>query len=329
MQRSVGICTDKRGPPANAALLSVAGRTVAPMTTNSRPDVSLLVMDLDNTAWDWFAAWHASFAPMLDRLAADSGVPQDQLEREIREVHQRRGTAEYSYLLGELPSLLRLHGEDADIATIYNDVLHVLNKERKQNTRLYDGVRETLMAIRDRGVPVVAYTESIAFWTEWRVRHVGLDGLLNVLYSSLDHDWPEDVDPLDLRTKPADQYGLKLTEHRHVPRGVTKPNTLVLGTILSDYGMDADRTAYIGDSLTKDIVMAQAAGVHDVHAAYGVSDHRDGYDLLRRVSHWPDSVIKRERDAAAGQVPIKPAYTAQCFQDLLDLFDFVPNAGPA
>jgi FMN phosphatase YigB (HAD superfamily) len=299
------------------------------MMTNSRPEVSLLVMDLDNTAWDWFAAWYASFAPMLDRLAADSGVPQDQLEREIREVHQRRGTAEYSYLLGELPSLLCLHGEDADIATIYNDVLHVLNKERKQNTRLYDGVRETLMSIRERGVPVVAYTESISFWTEWRLRHVELDGLLDVLYSSPDHDWPEGIDPAQLRTKPADEYGLKVTKHRHVPRGVTKPSTVVLGTILSDYGLDPDKTVYIGDSLTKDVVMAQAAGLHDVHAAYGVSDQRDGYDLLRRVSHWPDDVIERERGAAGGQMVIEPTYVAEHFERLLQLFDFVPNPGAA
>lgn len=296
------------------------------MTTNSRTEVSLLVMDLDNTAWDWFKAWHASFGPMLERLAAQSGVAQEQLEREIRQVHQRRGTAEYSYLLAELPSLQRLHGEDADLLAEYNDALHVLNKERKQHTRLYDGVRETLRFVRQCGVPVVAYTESISFWTEWRVRQVELDGLLDVLYSSPDHDWPDDVDVADLRTKPADEYGLKITEHRHVPRGVTKPNTAVLTTILSDYKVDPTRTVYIGDSLTKDILMAQAAGVHDVHAAYGVSDQRQGYDLLRRVSHWPDAVIERERDAAAGQIPIEATSTVHRFDQLLELFNFVPKS---
>ncbi len=51
--------------------------------------------------------------------------------------------------------------------------------------------------------------------------------------------------------------------------------------------------------------------------------------LLRRVSHWPDKVIERERDAAAGQLVVEPTYAVDCFDRLLNLFDFVPSAGAA
>ena len=261
---------------------------------------------------------------MLSLLASRSGVAQEQLEREIREVHQRRNTSEYSYLLNELPSLRQLHGDEVDLMVEYDDVLHVLYSGRKHNTELYKGVLETLRYVRAQGVPVVAYTESIAYWTARRVRDVGLDGLLNVLYSSPDHDWPAGVSPEDVRFHPPEAYGLKVTEHSKVPRGVTKPNSDVLTIILDDYKIAPTQAVYVGDSLTKDIVMAQAAGVHDAWAAYGVSDGRPEYALLRRVSHWPDDVIEREREAAEGQLAVTPSYTLQNFSELLELFHFQP-----
>lgn len=52
---------------------------------------------------------------------------------------------------------------------------------------------------------------------------------------------------------------------------------------------------YIGDSLMKDIAMAQDAGVLDIHAAYGVAHERSEYELLRRVTHWTDAEVEREK----------------------------------
>jgi FMN phosphatase YigB (HAD superfamily) len=297
--------------------------------TISRPTVALLITDLDNTVWDWFAAWNASFAPMLAALAERSGVPQAVLEREIRLVHQLRGTSEYTLLLNELPSLRHRHGDHVDLMTEYDDVLHLQNSLRKKHTNLYPGVIATLEKVRAQGVPIVAYTESTAFRTVWRIKETGLDGLLDTLYSAPDHDWPVGLTPQDLRTLPAREYELQLTEHRHVPRGVVKPNDDVLRTILADYKVDPTDAVYIGDSLTKDIVMAQNVGVPDVHARYGVSDARPEYDLLRRVSHWPDESISREKDVAEGIQVVRPTYTVDRFDELLGLFNFAPRRDSA
>jgi FMN phosphatase YigB (HAD superfamily) len=292
------------------------------MSSHPRPSVALLITDLDNTLWDWFEAWHASFAPMLARLSERSGIPQEHLEIEIRAIHQKMRTSEYSLLLAELPSLRRLHGEGVDLLREYDDVLHVLNSARKRNTRLYPTVLETLRRVRSSGVPIVAYTESIAFWTEWRIKHVGLDGVLDVLYSSPDHDWPAGVSAADVRTKPAEEYGLKDTDHRHVRGSITKPDDAVLKDILENQKVRPDQAVYVGDSLTKDVLMAQRAGVLDVHARYGVSDGRAEYGLLRRVSHWPDDAIAREKAVAEGLDVVVPTYTIDAFDELLQLFNF-------
>ncbi|MFE5759815.1 HAD family hydrolase [Streptomyces massasporeus] len=290
--------------------------------TNDLPRVSLLVTDLDNTLWDWFAAWHASFSAMLRRLSTLSGVPQNQLEVEIQAVHRRRGTSEYSYLINELPSLLEMHPHSQP-SEIYDEAVHVLNRQRIQHTKLYAGVKEALQELQRRNVPVVAYTESVSFWSEWRIRRTGLDGLIKVMYSSPDHDFPAGVNAETLRTQPPSAYGLHKTVHKHVPPGVLKPNTEVLATILSDYRVCPQEAVYVGDSLMKDVLMAQQLGVHDVHAQYGVSHDREGYNLLRRVSHWTPEDIEREKELST-RPTVTPSYVLpEGFSQLLSMFNFM------
>ncbi|MGW3100174.1 HAD family hydrolase [Streptomyces sp. NPDC001102] len=285
------------------------------------PRISLLITDLDNTLWDWFDAWHASFSAMLRRLSDMSNIPQHVLEQEIQTVHRRRGTSEYSYLLNELPSLLKKHPH-AKPSDVYDEAIHILNRERLRHTKLYVGVKETLQELHRRNVPVVAYTESVAFWSEWRIRRTGLDGLINVMYSSPDHDFPSGVSAQQLRTLPPNAYGLRKTVHKHVPPGTLKPNTEILRSILADFSVSPTEAAYVGDSLMKDVIMAQKLGVHDVLAQYGISHDRSGYDLLRRVSHWTPEDIQREKDLSAQPI-VDPTYTlTDNFSQVLNLFEF-------
>lgn len=285
------------------------------------PRVSLLITDLDNTLWDWFTAWHASFSAMLRKLSELSNISQEQLEREIQVVHRQHGTSEYSYLLNELPSLLGKN-PDSKPSEVYDEAIHVLNRERFRNTRLYAGVKETLHELQRRKVPVVAYTESVAYWSEWRIRRTGLDGLVTTMYSSPDHDFPADVNARQLRTQAPSAYGLHRTTHKHVPSGVLKPNTEVLESILSDFGVSPQAAVYVGDSLLKDVTMAQELGVRDVHAQYGVSHDRDDYNLLRRVSHWTPEDIEREKELDARPTVTPSHVLPDGFAQLLTIFNF-------
>lgn len=289
--------------------------------TRGRPQIRLLVTDLDNTIWDWFHAWHKSFGAMLEKLVELSNVPESRLLAEIQVVHRARKTSEYSYLLNELPSL-RDPEKESDPLSTYDEAVHVQNSERRRHTRLYPGVREVFERLADCNVPVVGYSESVAYWTEWRIRKTDLDGLMKTLYTSADHDLPDGVSIEDLRTRPGREYGLKRTDHRHVPAGSLKPNPLVLRKIVSDFDIEPDQVVYVGDSLMKDVHMAQSVGVHDVLASYGIAQHKEGYDLLRQVSHWSDAEKEQERRLAR-QPDTVPTYTLKrSYSELLELFNF-------
>jgi FMN phosphatase YigB (HAD superfamily) len=290
-----------------------------------RSRCSVLITDLDNTLWDWFKIWHASFSALLREVVRASGVPQEILEQEIREVHQRRHTSEYAFLLQELPSLQRLH-PGQDIPAIYDGAIHAHRRARQETVEPYPGVRETLLEIRNAGALIIGHTESMAFYTADRLRRTGLDEVLDLLYSAPDHDLPAGASPEQLRTLPAEHYELRRTVHRHTPRGVLKPDPTLLRTIMQDIDAVPSEVAYVGDSLMKDIAMALSAKIVAVWAKYGESHRREGYELLRRVSHWTPEDVEREK--RFGHQDATPTYEIESFDALLSLFAFQPRATP-
>jgi FMN phosphatase YigB (HAD superfamily) len=299
----------------------------------SRSAVTVLVTDMDNTLFDWLEMWQAAFGAMLDRLVAESGVERETLEREFYALHQQHGTTEYAFAIQELPSLRARHPPE-ELPTRYASAIEAYRTMRRRTLRLYPGVLETLRTIRAAGTRVVAYTESRAYYAGYRVRTLGLDGVLDDLYSPPDHALPEGVTPSLIRRYPPEHYQLQRTVHRHIREGVWKPAAAVLLDILSDVGAAPDEAAYVGDSLIKDVAMAQAAGVLDVFARYGDVRDRPGYALLRRVTHWSPAVLAgSERLTEAEVLPTHGL--ADGFAELLDLIDFCrftprrPPASPA
>ena len=71
----------------------------------SRKIVDTLIVDLDNTLFDWFAVWYASFRPIYDEMIAVSGASAEEVEASIRAIHQARRTSEYTFLLEEVDCL--------------------------------------------------------------------------------------------------------------------------------------------------------------------------------------------------------------------------------
>jgi phosphoglycolate phosphatase-like HAD superfamily hydrolase len=293
--------------------------------SDGRPRVSLLVTDLDNTLWDWFEIWYRSFSALLEGIVGISGIPQGELEPAIREIHQRRGTSEYSYLIGELPPLKALHGEDADLQVVYADAINAAREAREDVVRLYPGVHETLSAIHAAGTIIAGYTESLAFVTAARAKKLGLDGLLDYLYSPADHDFPDGVSAGDLRRHDdPTAYALQHTEHRHTPLGHLKPSPEVLQAMLGELS-DGGSVVYVGDSLMKDIAMAQEVGALDVWAEYGQIQERPEYTLLQRVSHWTEADVQREIEIKK-RPHVTPTFVLhESFSELHHHFDFVRN----
>jgi phosphoglycolate phosphatase-like HAD superfamily hydrolase len=287
-----------------------------------KPQISLLVTDLDNTLWDWFNIWYRAFTAMLDIIVAESGCNREELEDQIKAVHQLRRTSEYPHLIQELPALQeRYPGED--LAVRFAHAIRAYQSERRAAMTLYPGVYESLNAIKRCGTTIVGYTESLAYVSSYRIRRFHLDGVIDTLYSPPDSDFPAGVTAEQLRVSedPAD-YTLQRTQHRHTPVGLLKPEPEVLAAIVEEMSDGPQSVAYVGDSLMKDVSMAQRVGVADVYAKYGVANAAAEYELLRRVTHWSSEDVEREKEIAKRQ-SVEPTYVLrESFAELLEIFEF-------
>lgn len=110
----------------------------------------LLITDVDNTLFDWQEVWYQTFSAMVGQVLSISGVDEERLYAECSAIHQRYGTSEYSQILGELPCLQELYGDN-----IYDHMapaIDAFRAARRDALRLYPGVLETLGTLNCEGV---------------------------------------------------------------------------------------------------------------------------------------------------------------------------------
>ena len=265
---------------------------------------SVLITDLDNNLFDWVHLWHSCFSAMLEKIIEISGVPETVLKAEIKAVHQKHGTSKYSFLVEELPSLLeKFPGQD--LTKVFAPAFAAYREQRRKELRFYPSVAETLLKIKGTGAKIIGYTESMAFYSNYRVRRLGLDGVFDVIFSPADHDIPKEMTIEQLRKYPAKKYEFAYTRHQNTPSGELKPNKDILLSIVAHVGAKVEDCVYVGDSLVKDVAMAKDAGVFDVWAKYGLTQDTDAYQLLREVTHWSAADVEREKKISERE--IKPS----------------------
>ena len=291
-----------------------------------KKNVNLVITDLDDTIWDWFGMWFNSFNPYIQRIAKECGVSEAVLKEDFRKLHKTYHTSECSYIYKELSSVTSDHYRffEQDHQKQIS-ILHEYYRNKKDHLKLYDGVYDTLLLLKSKGVRIVGFTESQIFYTKYRLKHLGLDGLIDVIYTIEDHPLPESV------KKVYDEAVWETTETvlTTLEKHIRKPNSKILQQIITEQKGSISNTIYIGDKLDRDVFMAQKAGVFSVYAKYGHNIGAGSYDLLRDVSHWSDEDIKREKDFrdAFHTSAVKPDVVLdRSFNQILERFDFGPFA---
>ncbi|RWY66198.1 HAD family hydrolase [Rhizobium sp. WSM1325] len=274
-----------------------------------------LITDFDNTLYDWVDVWSTSFLAMLGEMEPIAQVPRDELLRAIRSVHQKHGTSEYAFLLQEIGANRLFPDEEREKALHYAALGY--QRGRASSLKLYPGVREALLKLRSKGIPIIIYTESLEIYTNGRIIDLDLDGIIDVVYSPPNHDLQAQQNE-QISLLGEGRRSLKATKHRYLPAGVTKPNPEVLRDIIAEIGANPATTMYVGDSPMKDVAMAQEVGVLDVLARYGQAQHRPEYEILRMVSHWPDVDVEKERHNL--QRPVEASVIIDSFEEVVRYF---------
>lgn len=276
----------------------------------------ILITDIDNTLFDWFSMWHHSFSAMTEKLSILTGVELESLYPEIKRIYQIHGTAEYAFLLEEL--LPWINSQAGEIFTIEDlrPAIEAYREARSEYMVLYPQVMETLETLKSSGCFIVAFSESKRFYSSYRIKKLGLDGIVQVIYCPDDHALPDAREAT---------YPLNYSECRLLPANFKKPNREILLKILLDLGFGLQDALYVGDSRSKDIKMAVEAGVDYLWFEAGathLNTRIDDYELLRKVTHWSDAEVEMEKALALNmkELNVPESRKIQSYSEILKYF---------
>lgn len=274
--------------------------------------IKLVVTDLDNTLYDWYASFVPAFYAMVHQALPILDVREDVLLDELRLVHCKHGDSEHPFAILETPSFVkRIPPLSKDeMRARLEPAFRIFDQSQSQALKLYKTVADSLQALRDLQVQVVAYTDARVSNSLTRLKQLGIDALLNRLYA------PAHVFDVD--------------EPHHAPDGFVrllvatdrKPNPATLGDIFSDFGVAPFDSLYVGDSLSRDIYMAKLAGAHAAWAKYGTQYDATLWPKLVRVTHWTDADVNRENDLREKTKAVRPDCTLDQFSDIFLHYNF-------
>lgn len=272
--------------------------------------LDLLVIDVDNTIFDFVGIWARAFESMIAILATETGREQAYWHKALREVHVRRHAI-------ECPAALEDLSADADWAAPFKET-HVLTHaasayRRAWDTHLasFDGVRESLVRLTEHGWRIAAYTESDASIAATRLARLGLAGVIPRVFGRAPFSPPARREWALVEMPPRLPVAIDL-----IPRSDLKPNPTGLHDIVARCGGSVGRTVYVGDDLWKDVAMAQRLGMRALWAAYGTTRKAADAALLEHVAHWSAAEVAAERAASPAQV--RPDITLHAGTELAD-----------
>jgi phosphoglycolate phosphatase len=233
------------------------------------PRIRAVVTDLDNTLYPWVDYIVPSLEAMVASLAATTGLPRVRLVQALKAVYSKYESNEYPFAIQE-SGIFEPYAADFDSfnALVLRPAREAFRAAREKYLRPYPGVRETLDALRERGLKVVGLTDAPRNAAELRLKHLRLDGHFDALYTMPGYPLPEHVDPEIRRKEEAGLYRSR-TPVVELPHEAEKPSPAGLARILSDFGLSGAEVVYVGDNVKKDMPVAEACGAVGVWAEYG------------------------------------------------------------
>lgn len=264
--------------------------------------IKLVITDLDDTLYSWIGFFIPAFYNMVQELSLLMNIPVEDLLQEYKTIHQEVGSVEYPFATLNLPSVKKKYQglTDEQVKMELNAAFHKFNSTRKKLLKLNPEVEDTLLFFYDNHIKVAAYTESAEENGFYRLKKLGIDHFFKEVYVSDSSYQRPDTIPSSPKT--------------HIVHG-KKPNAAVLKEICRDEKVDLSEAVYIGDSLSKDMLMAKQAGITSIWCDFPRDDVQELYSKLVAISHWKEEDFQLEQQYKNEwkENGCKPDYTIHTF----------------
>jgi phosphoglycolate phosphatase len=253
---------------------------------------------------------------MVASLEATTGLPRVRIVQSLKAVYARYESNEYPFAIQE-SELFKPYEADFDSfrALVLDPARKAFAAARERYLRPYPGVRETLDALRARGLTVVGLSDAPRNAAELRLKTLRLDGHFDALYTLPGYALPENVDPEIRRREAAGHYRSR-TPVTELPPEAEKPSPAGLRRVLQDLRIAPREVLYVGDNVKKDMPVARACGVAGVWAEYGTYVSAEYRDRLAIIS--ASSVTRRH---VADETPARWPLAISSFVQVLEIVD--------
>ncbi len=289
--------------------------------------IRLVVTDMDNTLYSWVDYIVPAVEAMVAAVVQATGLPRLRVVQSLKEVYTRHESNEYPYALQESSLFAQFPEFGSFDKLVIEPARAAFSEARRKYLRPYRGVVETLLALKARRVVVVALTDAPRNPAEQRAKRLGIDGHLAALYTMPGFTFPAGPDGAALVAPDILQKEVK-GEYRaacpviELPRDWEKPNPEGLKKVLTTYGLSPKEVLVVGDSVKKDVAVAQALGCHDCWAEYGTYvslEYRERLDIISSAA------ITRRHAASVyegnGGASLTPSHVLSNYAQLLDVVD--------
>lgn len=238
----------------------------------------LVITDVDGTLasfWDYFVP---AMRDYLREISVKLDVPVSELAEDIGRVIDRRGTHEYPWLLEETSFAWKHFKDSPDkfreifVRPFWNS----LDNNRTKYLRPFPQVLHTLTELKKQGIKIVALSDAPDYMARIRNQQI-FDGLLDAVYA-LETVEPSAADiwqPISLehgRSRVKEMHALTSnlkTKFHVLPIEYEKPNPAGVDRVLADFDVFPQEVIFVGDSLSKDGLVAARRGIKFVWAHYG------------------------------------------------------------
>lgn len=271
--------------------------------------IKTVITDLDGTLYDWVGFFVPAFYKMVEELSKITYVDTDTLIAEYKEVHQRLGGTEIPYVTRQLPSIKKKFGDisNEELDKKLNSSYYAFNSYRKHNLEVFPNVKSTLEKLISMDIKLIAFTESALENGYYRLRKLSLDQYFSRIYVA--------------------DSGAKIScsmKEKVIPQNFSKPDINVLENICKIERLNLKEILYIGDSLTKDIFMANSLGIKSVLVKLSKNDSAN-YQKLVKISHWTEKDFEKERilKNQMNKQNIEPDFTILNWSEVISIVEYI------
>lgn len=276
------------------------------------PRIALVVLDFDETLYDWIGYFVPALEAMITTAASELGTTPAALRSELKAVHKRYRNTEHPFALLEtdaaqsklagLPS-----GEQRQALAAAFDAFNQVRDERLQ---LYRDVVPALSRWRAAGVPIVGYSAATSVNIAPRIRLLGLAGSFDRIYAS-----PYAGPPYPGRSTRGRTADVPIVEMAR-----PKPDPDAVPRITSDMGIPPEATLFVGDSIASDIAPAIEGGAKAALIRRQADSTTEWLPGLLEVSHR--SAETRADSASLSDKDLVQVPTVTTLSDLWRHFTF-------